>query len=260
MSNFDYNKQARIDKAIDKTGGVYPGLDNDDYLHCGLPGVGYIACRWSRVVSTVLVCTRAEYEARKAERQNKPSWKDAPEWANWLAQDGDDSAMWCWYREKPEAESLEFSDGTISAFASSRGEVIGNWQYTLEQRPSHVVESTEKVFGPVEPLESPLKTELKTSIDYLHDCIAVQSDRGKEYDQQGTGERSFAAAAQAFNAATGKNLTGSDVCLVLEMVKLVRQYSSPNRLHADSVLDKVSYSSLWAEELTRELSDPEGGV
>ena len=110
---------------------------------------------------------------------------------------------------------------------------------------------------PLAPEQSP---ELKTSIDYLHDCIAVQSDRGKEYDQQGTGERSFAAAAQAFNAATGKNLTGSDVCLVLEMVKLVRQYSSPSRLHADSVLDKVSYSSLWAEELTRELADPEGGV
>lgn len=89
--------------------------------------------------------------------------------------------------------------------------------------------------------------------DYLNKCAEVQSKRGKEYDKSGNGERSFAAAAQAFNAVTGKNLTGSDVCLVLEMVKLVRQYSNPVRLHEDSVLDKVSYSALWAEELTKEL-------
>ena len=69
----------------------------------------------------------------------------------------------------------------------------------------------------------------------------------------GTGERSFKAAADAFNAATGKQLTGSDVCLVLAMVKMVRQYSSPDRLHHDSLLDGVSYMSLWAEELTKEL-------
>jgi len=38
------------------------------------------------------------------------------------------------------------------------------------------------------------------------------------------------------------------------MVKLVRQYSSPDRLHHDSLLDGVSYLSLWAEELTKELN------
>lgn len=29
----------------------------------------------------------------------KPSWDDAPEWANWLAVDGD--GCWYWYEEKP---------------------------------------------------------------------------------------------------------------------------------------------------------------
>lgn len=95
----------------------------------------------------------------------------------------------------------------------------------------------------------------QTSVEFLNACIAVQSERGKQYDATGSGERSFAAAASAFNAVTGKDLKGSDVCLILEMVKLVRQYSSPDRLHADSVLDKVSYSSLWAEELVKELSE-----
>ncbi len=95
----------------------------------------------------------------------------------------------------------------------------------------------------------------KTAVEFLNACAAVQSDRGKQYDASGTGERSFAAAASAFNAATGKSLTGSDVCLLLTMVKLVRQYSSPDRLHQDSLLDGVSYLSLWAEELSKELGE-----
>ncbi len=95
----------------------------------------------------------------------------------------------------------------------------------------------------------------KTAAEFLNACAAVQSERGKQYDASGTGERSFAAAASAFNAATGKQLTGSDVCLLLTMVKLVRQYSSPDRLHQDSLLDGVSYLSLWAEMLTKELGE-----
>jgi hypothetical protein len=96
--------------------------------------------------------------------------------------------------------------------------------------------------------------EPKTSAEYLSECLRVQTERGKQYDASGTGERSFKAAADAFNSATGKSLTGSDVCLLLAMVKLVRQYSSPDRLHQDSLLDGVSYMSLWAEELAKELS------
>lgn len=93
-----------------------------------------------------------------------------------------------------------------------------------------------------------------TATEYLSACAHVQLERGKQYDASGTGERSFDAAAEAFNCITGKSLRGSDVCLILTMVKMVRQYSDPTRLHADSVLDAVSYASLWAEELTKELS------
>jgi hypothetical protein len=95
---------------------------------------------------------------------------------------------------------------------------------------------------------------MKTSTEYLQDCIDVQTERGKDYDTNSTKERSFAQAAHAYNEITGRDLKGSDICLILEMVKLVRQYAQPNRLHEDSVLDKVSYSSLWAEEITKELS------
>lgn len=29
----------------------------------------------------------------------KPDWKDAPEWANWLAMDPDGG--WCWFEKEP---------------------------------------------------------------------------------------------------------------------------------------------------------------
>lgn len=91
------------------------------------------------------------------------------------------------------------------------------------------------------------------STDLLNQCAAVQSERGKQYDANQTGERSFQAAAEAFNALTGQSLKGSDVCLMLVCVKAVRQYSDPIRVHDDSVLDLVSYASLWGEELHSEL-------
>jgi hypothetical protein len=94
---------------------------------------------------------------------------------------------------------------------------------------------------------------MKKSIDYLNECMEVQKQRGEQYDSKGTGERSFDAAAKAFNAMTGQNLKGSDVCLLLACVKAVRQYSDPARVHEDSLLDLVSYTSLWAEELNKEL-------
>ena len=92
----------------------------------------------------------------------------------------------------------------------------------------------------------------KTAKDYLNECIEVQNQRGEQYDSKCTGERSFAAAASAFNAMTGNNLKGSDVCLLLTCVKAVRQYSDTTRVHEDSLLDLVSYASLWAEELNKE--------
>lgn len=93
----------------------------------------------------------------------------------------------------------------------------------------------------------------KLATQYLNECIEVQKQRGEQYDSKGTGERSFAAAASAFNAMAGQNLKGSDVCLMLACVKAVRQYSDPSRVHEDSLLDLVSYASLWAEELNKEV-------
>jgi hypothetical protein len=66
---------------------------------------------------------------------NKPDWKDAPEWARWLAMDGDGS--WWWYEQKPRWIKLTSQwwrkAGSHKTFAI---EGVGPKPYgTLEQRP-----------------------------------------------------------------------------------------------------------------------------
>ena len=67
----------------------------------------------------------------------KPDWKDAPEWANWLAQDCD--GEWLWYSNKPTL-SDGFWDRLLGQ--SMQRERAGYSSYTygyedsLEQRPS----------------------------------------------------------------------------------------------------------------------------
>jgi len=61
----------------------------------------------------------------------KPDWKDAPDWANYLARD--DDGCWNWFQFEP------YCWGTY--WRSSKGEVcvasdVAHWTETLEQRPS----------------------------------------------------------------------------------------------------------------------------
>jgi len=125
------------------------------------------------------------------------------------------------------------------------------WLYGIRRDEASLADDYQE--RPAQQEKPATQKQPATAAEYLSACAHVQLERGKQYDASGTGERSFDAAAEAFNCITGKHLRGSDVCLILVMVKLVRQYSDPARLHADSVLDMVSYASLLAEELTKEL-------
>lgn len=59
----------------------------------------------------------------------KPSWDDAPEWAQWLAMD--DSGAWFWYEEKPRW----FIDQWVSDGFAIAAETPGSGTGTLETRP-----------------------------------------------------------------------------------------------------------------------------
>ena len=75
--------------------------------------------------------TKDQWLSRRAELQNKPSWKDAPEWAEWRAQD--ECGMWYWYAGEPIIERYVFDSGSASSRAV-KGEVLGDWRDTLEKR------------------------------------------------------------------------------------------------------------------------------
>ena len=68
---------------------------------------------------------------------NKPDWKDAPAWAQWLACDYDGN--WYWYEEKPDNVNHEYCwsmrDGSIFEYAGcTNGVICRNWKETLEKR------------------------------------------------------------------------------------------------------------------------------
>lgn len=71
---------------------------------------------------------------------NTPDWKDAPEWANWLAMDGDES--WFWYEHRPELANNVFGTpqwvcaeitGTRNLRATPRADI--DPQSSLQERP-----------------------------------------------------------------------------------------------------------------------------
>lgn len=61
----------------------------------------------------------------------KPEWKDAPKWAQWLAQDAD--GIWRWHYTKPFTVLGQWASGGYSESA-----LITNpyWKETVEERPS----------------------------------------------------------------------------------------------------------------------------
>lgn len=59
----------------------------------------------------------------------KPDWKDAPEWANWLAMDS--SGKWYWWEYEPEFTGEEWVGGGEYDIASS---IIDDAFNSLESR------------------------------------------------------------------------------------------------------------------------------
>ena len=98
------------------------------------------------------------------------------------------------------------------------------------------------------------KPEPMSATELLQQCVSIQQERGKQYDGGQEQERSFKRVADAYNAITHRDLKGSDVALMLQILKDVRLYTNMDSLHEDSILDKVSYASLHGEELYNEFN------
>ena len=62
----------------------------------------------------------------------KPDWKDAPEWAKWIAKDL--SGQWWWYENKPERRATRW----VAQNGKCDPENISHWEDSLQQRPKEV--------------------------------------------------------------------------------------------------------------------------
>lgn len=60
---------------------------------------------------------------------SKPDWKDAPEWAEWVAMD--DTGEWWWYEERPHSGASEW----LAYGRKQKCEGYAAWNDTLERRP-----------------------------------------------------------------------------------------------------------------------------
>lgn len=107
---------------------------------CRKPEMQRVLYRIKQARETALSAQPQEQSATDAGESGKPPWKDAPEWAQWLAQNADGD--WYWYADKPRIFV------TTSRWASSRrwkhgwsdiagiGKPDPNWRATIEQRPA----------------------------------------------------------------------------------------------------------------------------
>lgn len=60
---------------------------------------------------------------------SKPSWDDAPEWANWLAMDEDGD--WYWHKKEPYFNGVEWLSDFGVTYAGNQKTA----PYSLEKRP-----------------------------------------------------------------------------------------------------------------------------
>jgi hypothetical protein len=115
---------------------------------------------WSYVLSDAGWITKAQWLTLRAELQNKPSWEGAPDWAEWLHQDG--CGEWEFSEGKPTPyDGLWLGEPCKRSLRAKVGEVLGDWRDTLEKRPvdlsedavtSRLKEATDNVLAAVPEL------------------------------------------------------------------------------------------------------------
>lgn len=112
------------------------------------------------VIQPCVQIEKSDWLARRAELQNKPSWKDAPEWCEWVAQHG--TGLWCWGNgeAKQASNDIWYSVLGNTKWIGMAGEVLGDWRDTLEKRPETYLKSMSGVHS---------NGDMATLIDELND-------------------------------------------------------------------------------------------
>lgn len=123
---------------------VWPAGDHQPWCYVYWKG-GHraVSANCITVIQSCVRIEKSEWLARRAELQNKPSWADAPEWANWLAQDEEIDVKgvgggWFWYKRCPTPRTAWDADDGLTVFSGAHGAVLGDWRDTLEWRPADI--------------------------------------------------------------------------------------------------------------------------
>jgi hypothetical protein len=113
-----------------------------DYLHNNWSNNSFLDCyhKWAKTQAFAQpdkLLERQYNETMKELEQLKlqkfaPNWDDAPEWANWWAQDSD--GQWRWFELEPTVMTNGYLNDSDGKQESVTG-FIKNWKQSLQQRP-----------------------------------------------------------------------------------------------------------------------------
>jgi hypothetical protein len=84
----------------------------------------------------------------------------------------------------------------------------------------------------------------------LDEAKAIISERGEDYDAIGSFEQNFDRISRLACIATGMNISGYEVALIMVCLKLARIRQSPRK--RDSYIDAIAYLAFAAELIEAE--------
>ena len=150
---------------------VWPAGDHQPwcYVYMVAGGAMKASGNFLDAVAYPIRITKGQWLSRRAELQSKPSWEDAPEWANWLGQTA--SGEWEWYGDHinfpPTAGDLYWYHDGQGYPLMGVGMILGDWRDTLERRPEEFKPSIEEAnrlaqdFKPFVSIEDNQEQEMK---------------------------------------------------------------------------------------------------
>ena len=142
-----------------------------------------------------------------------------------------------------DGDNCEFESGIVYPYQ------LKHTHLYVEECMLELVEESATTSPPLQYNPLDVAFHKNTARWWLEKAIDVQKERGKNYDKNE--ERSAGKVADIFNILRDKDLTETDVFLILQILKQVRYCQHFDNPHEDSLLDNIAYASLFAEAAMR---------